>query len=78
MPRYEYECECGAGEELSRPIAERHDPVVCPSCGVCMELVPSLGAFALKGRGWTAKGSFTPTPKRPRTKGYDMTGDRDL
>jgi putative FmdB family regulatory protein len=86
MPRYEYECDkCGAGEEISRPIERRHDPMNCVQlgCDGSMVLVPSLGAFALKGGGWTGKGfaqNPSPTQKKfvPRKKGYDMTGDRDL
>lgn len=78
MPLYEYQCECGAGVELSRPIAERRDQVLCESCGCSMELVPSLGGFSLKGGGWTPKGSFVPTtPRKPRSKGYDMTEPRE-
>jgi putative FmdB family regulatory protein len=79
MPLYEFQCEfCGAGVELSRPVAERNNPVQCPECdpGMLMVRVPSLTSFALKGGGWTPKGSFVPSVPRPRkrTKGYDMTG----
>jgi putative FmdB family regulatory protein len=83
MPLYEYQCEnCGAVEEISRSVASRNDPMNCGQlgCDGSMVLVPSLGAFALKGGGWTPKGSQTPTasaPKRKR-KGLDMTGDRNL
>lgn len=78
MPRYEYECQhCGAGVELSRSIEERRDPLACPTCGGEMDMVPSLTAFALKGGGWTPKGSIAAPPqaKRPM-RGYDMTGSR--
>lgn len=33
MPAYDYKCESGHVWEVVRPMAERHDPTVCPQCG---------------------------------------------
>lgn len=80
MPVYDYECKhCGAATEQRRSIAERHNSFRCEICEAecAMVLVPSLTAFALKGTGWTPKGTPTPAPPRkPRRGGYDMTGSR--
>ena len=83
MALYEYQCiQCGAGRELSRPVANRHDPVECGEVGCQgeMKLVPSLTSFALQGGGWTPKGpAGSPAPPRvvKRSSGYDMTGSRE-
>jgi putative FmdB family regulatory protein len=79
MPIYEYQCDqCQALVERRRLISERNDSELC-QCGGLMNRVPSLTAFALKGGGWTPKGSQSPAPPRTakrREAGYDMTGAR--
>lgn len=38
MPVYIYQCECGAREEILRPVDNRNDPAVC-KCGLTMARV---------------------------------------
>lgn len=41
MPRYEYECRCGATFERIASIEDRHD-VECPECGAPAEHITLL------------------------------------
>ena len=53
MPLYEYRCkDCGETADHVVPIAQRNDPIACPSCKGESELLvsaPIIGTEVLRG-----------------------------
>jgi putative FmdB family regulatory protein len=55
MPRYQFRCpKCHALVTLTRSVAERNAPAICPMavCAAVLERLPAAPAFTLKGPGF--------------------------
>ena len=52
MPLYEYRCRCGKSVELSRPVAERDDVVLCPVCSQTMKRGLAAPRAIFRGTGF--------------------------
>ena len=58
MPLYEYQCDrCGCPFEITRPITDPREDVVCPHCGHGqVHRLISPTCFVLEGGGWASDG----------------------
>lgn len=64
MPIYEYKCTaCGAEFEEMRSVKDNAKIVPCQQCKKDAHKKVSLGAFHLKGGGWSADSYVTPMEK---------------
>ena len=53
MPRYEFECDdCGVQFDVTRPMAQAHEPAACSVCGQDARRIFDLSPIIFRPEGW--------------------------